>query len=60
MAIEEVWEEDTSERKVRPWAANGRGCRVGEVRSFPTFFSHFHFPPALFNFPGPSPGERIE
>jgi len=32
MAIEEAWEEDVSERKVRPWAANGRGCRVGEVR----------------------------
>ncbi|TEB25063.1 hypothetical protein FA13DRAFT_1637964 [Coprinellus micaceus] len=31
MAIEEAWEEDTSERKVRPWAANGRGCRVGEI-----------------------------
>ncbi|KAJ3494363.1 hypothetical protein NMY22_g20082 [Coprinellus aureogranulatus] len=31
MAIEEVWEEDTSERKLRPWAANGRSCRVGEI-----------------------------
>jgi hypothetical protein len=29
MAIEEVYEE--SGRKWRPWAANGRACRVGEI-----------------------------
>lgn len=29
MAIEEVWEE--SGRKFRPWAANGRATRIGEI-----------------------------
>jgi hypothetical protein len=29
MAIEEVWEE--SGRRWRPWAANGRSIRVGEI-----------------------------
>jgi hypothetical protein len=29
MAIEEVWEE--SGRRHRPWAANGRATRMGEV-----------------------------
>ena len=49
MAIEEVWEEDTSERKLRPWAANGRSCRVGEVRlsSFLSSFPSSSFPSIL-------------
>ena len=29
LAIEEVYEE--SERRWRPWAANGRACRLGEI-----------------------------
>lgn len=34
MAIEEVWEEDANSEEhkwPRPWAANGKSCRIGEI-----------------------------